>query len=562
MQAPATETNPSPGDSFLRVRPLGGAGVMGMNCTVYETEGVALVVDCGIGYTTGAHPGAEALLPDLDFLERLGPRLVGYVITHGHDDHIGALPFALRTAPAPVFAPPYAARLIEAKLQGNDCAAMPPVRPLTPASLLRLGPFELSFVRVAHSTPDCLAVVLAGPWGRVVHTGDWKMDRGLADGFAFDEAAFQELGQRGVDLLLSDSTNAAAPGWTRSEADVHKALETCVRQWGGRVVVAVFASNVHRIEALRAVARRTGRRLCVLGRAMRRHLHASRASGLSAPRLEELLPAEELLSHPPERTLVACTGSQAERGSVLPEAARGEHRFLAVGPGDLVVLSARTIPGNAREVADMIDALLRRGARVVTPSNDTPVHASGHARADELELLFHLLRPKAFVPIHGNRAMLEAHAALARRCGIAQVEVIENGQSIELSGGTLRRGAASDVRTWVLDGLATYPGDAEVLTERRRAGAHGVVVATVHAGPDGAPARIGLRAVGLALDETTAAACADEALQAPAAFDEAQIERAVARAVARRTGKRPVVVVTYVPAGDASQAPTGEPVRP
>lgn len=500
----------------IQVLPLGGAGVMGMNLTAIRCGDDTVLVDCGVRFPEAGAVGVEHYLPNLDTLAALAPSVRAVVLTHGHEDHIGAVRFVLDVLDAPFFGTPLTLALVRRRLRESEQLGAADLREIAPGVEVAIGAMRARFVRVTHSIPDCVALALDTPGGRVIHTGDFKIDEAPLDGERFDRDTFRALGDEGVDLLLADSTNVLVAGRTRGEAEVAERLDAVISDWPGRVFVALFASNLFRVASLWQLARRRGRRLALAGRSLGSYLAAGRDTlRLELPPEGEVMDASSLALLRDHQALVLCTGSQAEPRSALARAARGEHPHLRFKEGDLVVFSSRVIPGNERLVHRMINDLVRRGVRCIT-RRDAGVHASGHARRDELAELIDLVRPRAFAPIHGEAVFLYAHAELARERGVEQTAVVENGQWLEIG----EEGAALcgevDAEPWIHDG-ATVATAAELeLQERRRLARNGAVMvtATVRPGRARLEVAVTLASRGLYRGDGDVIAAASEAVAA------------------------------------------------
>lgn len=457
----------------LAVIPLGGLGEVGMNCMAFDCEGRVLIVDCGINFP-GDDYGVDVVHPDFSWLFEHWERLEGVFLTHGHEDHIGGLPHLLRRGALPIWGPPHALRLVERRFEDHGLE-LPPgtLRPVYPRRSYVLGPFTVEPIRVSHSIVEATALAITTSAGVVVHSGDFKFDPAPPDGEPTDETRLLELGDAGVDLLLSDSTNVDSSGRSGSEADVAEALDSVVRNARRRVFVAMFSSNVQRLISLGKIARRRGRRLCLLGRSLSTHVQVARELGYLDWPHDLLLPVERLRSYPKAEVLVLATGTQAEPAAALAKLARGEHRWADVDPGDTVVFSSRIIPGCDRAVVQLMGDLLRRGASVESRWT-AGVHASGHAHREEQQRMIELVRPAAFVPIHGTLHHLRRHAELARDAGVRQVRVVENGQTLVLEQRQLQLGpTVACGRVHVAIGGTELPLD--VLSERRDLGKLGML---------------------------------------------------------------------------------------
>jgi ribonuclease J len=445
------------------VLPLGGLGEVGMNCMAVEQRGDVLLVDCGVTFDDRGL-GVDVVHPDFSALETFGRRVAGVVVTHGHEDHIGALPYLLKQYDVPVWAPPYALGLIRERLGEHEVLAHARLLPTRPREAFDVGSFRVEPIRVTHSIADATALAITTDVGTFIHSGDFKLDEAPPDGEHFDTERLRELGDAGVTLLMSDSTNIDSEGPTGNEIDVGAVLESLVEGCAGAVVVAMFASNIHRLRLLGDIARRQGRKIVLLGRGVGTHARVARNAGY-LPWPDDLVwPDAQARELPRAKILAIATGSQGETNAALAKLARGEHPSLDIGPGDRVVLSARTIPGNEPEVHALLGKLIRRGCEVRTRLTDRGVHVSGHAHRPEQRNMIQLVRPKCFIPVHGTIHHLTRHAELARETGVEQVKVIENGRIAEIAGGQLELGeVVHSGRVHVWAGRAIPP---HVLRER------------------------------------------------------------------------------------------------
>jgi ribonuclease J len=401
-----------------------------MNCMSVEHDETRLLIDCGITFPD--HPfGTDVIRPDFSYLRDAPKRRSALWLTHGHEDHIGAIPYLLREQPMRIYGPPYALALVRERLLENPPARPPELITTTPGQRYGIGPFEAEPVRVTHSIADATSLALRTPAGLIIHTGDFKIDATPTDHEHFDRARFRQLGDEGVRLLLSDSTNIDSEGEAGSERGVATLLSELVESASGRVVVTLFASNTHRMRAVIDAARRSGRKLCWLGRSVQTHSRVAVDTGY-LQRLDDLAIAPaQAAALPRHKVLFAATGSQAEPASALARIARRTHPQVALDPGDTVILSSRIIPGNDRPVSDIIDALLRQGVQVVDRRTDRGVHVSGHAHRAEQRTMLELTRPEAFVPVHGTLHHMQRHAALAREVGVRKTTVIQNGDLLD-----------------------------------------------------------------------------------------------------------------------------------
>ena len=463
----------------LRIIPLGGLGAIGRNMTVFEYDGKLLIVDCGVLFPDVDQPGVDLILPDFTpILDRLDD-VQAIVLTHGHEDHIGAVPYLLAHKPdIPLVGSQFTLALVEAKLAE---------RRIEPYSLTvkagtaeRLGPFVCEFFAVNHSIPDALAVAITTPAGTVLHTGDFKMDQLPLDGRITDLAGFARLGSQGVDLLLSDSTNAEIPGFVTPEKEIGPVLDSIFAKARGRIIVASFASHVHRVQQVLDAAYEHDRKVAFVGRSMVRNMGIARDLGLLHIPGGLVVGLDEAATLPPDRIVLMSTGSQGEPMSALGRMATGDHRHITVEPGDTVVLASSLVPGNETSVYRVINQLSRAGA-VVIHKDVAKVHVSGHSPAGELLYLLNVVRPRNFMPIHGEWRHLRAHARLAVEAGVDPDRVVlcEDGDVVDLVDGRARVVGHVKARYVYVDGLAVGDVGESLLTERRILGDGGFIAATV-----------------------------------------------------------------------------------
>lgn len=541
-------------DQTLKILPLGGLGEIGMNLTLYGVGDDWLVVDAGVQFCDPTQVGADRMLPDLDLLAEYRDRIKAIVITHGHEDHIGAVEYIVGALKVPVHAPPFVCELLRLKATEYGAVAKADLRPVAPGHVLRVGAMTVEFLRVTHSIPDSHALVLRTPAGIIVHTGDFKIDPEPLDGQPFDTEGFRALGEEGVRMLLSDSTNAEVPGHTRPDRAVVAEIERRIAGAEGRVIVALFASNVYRVRALAEAAARCGRRTCLMGRSLSVYNEAAERA-FKLPPLPDLVDPHQLHRMHDSGVMVICTGSQAEPRSVLFRAAATDHPDLRIKEGDVVIMSSRMIPGNERTIHRMLNNLSRQGARVVHEKM-APVHASGHAQRDELSAMICLVRPRTFVPIHGEFAYLRSHAELATELGVDDVRIIENGHMLEVTAGDAVVTEHVPLTFHYLDDPLVGDATELVLEERRRIGWTGVVAARLKAerGRRKWKTTVDLHSVGVPmaqeglLDEAAGYA-ADEVSDLPVDSTRRQLEEmltASIRAFFRRKMDRKPAVLTFV----------------
>jgi ribonuclease J len=461
----------------LRIIPLGGLGEVGKNMTLYELGDERILLDAGLAFPRDEHLGVDLVLPDFSYLYDRPVRAI--VLTHGHEDHVGALPYVLREVEVgEVVATRLTLGLIKSKLDEHGLGAVTELREADPEDPpMVIGPFTLRFVRMAHSIPDAVAVVVDSAAGRVLHTGDWKLDHTPVDGLKTDVGLLASLGNEGVDLLLADSTNAERPGMTGSERLVGEAFRQIIPLRTGRIVVASFASNIHRMQQAAEVAIAHGRRVAVVGRSMRKNMNIARNLGYVELPEDAIVSPREAMELPRDEVLILCTGSQGEPMSALTRIAYGDHQNIEVDRGDTVIISAKPVPGNELRVHDAINRLARAGAEVLH-QEIAAVHVSGHACSEEMRTLLSLVRPRNVMPIHGEYRMLAAHAQLARDAGVPDERIViaENGSVVELSGGEARIVDRIDAGVTFVDGLGVGDVEDVALRDRRRLAEDGVLI--------------------------------------------------------------------------------------
>jgi ribonuclease J len=464
---------------ICRIIPLGGLGEVGKNMTAYEAEDSIVVVDAGLAFPRDEHLGVDLVLPEFSYLREREHMIRGVVLTHGHEDHVGSLPYLMREVKVPVVvATRLTLGLVKSKLDEHGLLREADLREVAPGDEpFWLGPFRIELVRMAHSIPDAAAVVLETPGGRIVHTGDYKLDHTPVDGQRTDVGKLAELGNAGVDLLLGDSTNAERAGVTQSERVVGEAFRQIFPARRGRILVSSFASNVHRMQQAVDVGVDCGRKVAFVGRSMRKNANIARNLGYMEVPEDVIMRPHELAELPREEQLILCTGSQGEPMSAMTRIAYNDHPAVSVEAGDTVIISAKPIPGNELRVHDAINRLARAGAEVLHEDN-APVHVSGHGRAEELRTILALLRPRNVMPVHGEFRMLAAHAQLARESGVPEENIIlaENGSVIELTEGRARIVDHVSAGMTFVDGLGVGDVHDVALRDRRRLSEDGVLI--------------------------------------------------------------------------------------
>lgn len=553
-----TVTPPPLPEGGLRVIALGGLGNIGRNMTVFEFAGRLLIVDCGVLFPDIDQPGIDLILPDFTpIIDRLDD-IEAIVLTHGHEDHIGAVPYLLARRPdIPLVGSQLTLAFLEAKLAERRLS--PPTTTVREGQVERLGPFDCEFLAVNHSIPDSLAVAITTPAGLVVHTGDLKMDQLPLDGRLTDIGGFARLGDHGVDLMMSDSTNADVPGFVTPEREIGPVLDDIFARAPGRIIVTSFASHVHRIQQVVDTAARHGRKLALVGRSMVRNMGIARELGFLAVPPELVVNLADATSLPHDRVVFVSTGSQGEPLSALGRMANGDHRHITIVPGDTVVLASSLVPGNETAVFRVINQLTRAGATVIHKAI-ARVHVSGHSPSGELRLLLNIVRPRNFMPVHGEWRHLRAHADLAIETGVPEKRIVlcEDGDVVDLVDGRARIVGKVECRYIYVDGLALGDVSDSLLTERRILGDGGFISVTVVidsvtgkvvAGP-------AVAAKGFSEDQTAfqpVIPLITEALGRAAAdgvTDQHQLQQVVRRTVGRWVSdtyrRRPMIVPTVV----------------
>jgi len=545
----------------VRLIPLGGLGEIGLNMMLVESGDEIIAVDCGLMFPDDELPGIDYVIPDFSYAlaKRAGFRAV--VLTHGHEDHIGALPYLLREAALPVYGTPLTLALVAARLREHNLLANADLRPMRPRQPFRVGPFGIEPIRVTHSIADGMGLAIGTAAGTVVHTGDFKLDEKPLDGETPDYRRFAELGEQGVLALCSDSTNVDRPGHTRSETEVGHALAGRFAEASGRVILATFASHIHRIQHVLNLAEKHARKVALLGRSMERNVQV--AAELGYLRLPDgvIRELEDVVGLPPERQVILSTGSQGEPNSALALMAAGEHKYVQIAPGDLVIISARVIPGNERTVGRVINALYRLGAEVLYDDNAF-VHVSGHASQEDLKLMLNLTRPRYFIPVHGEYRHLLGHARLATSLGLPleRVFLVEDGTGVELTAETARVVPGYPTGRVLVDGSGIGDVGAVVLRDRQLLAENGLVAVslavdrqgTVVAGPEIASRGfVHMKENEALLEELRMAvvkALADRPPGVP--FDReamgAQVRSAVRQFITQRFQRKPIVLPTIL----------------
>ena len=468
-----TKKNAAP----LKVIPLGGLDGIGKNMTVIECGPDMVLVDAGLMFPDDSQPGIDLVLPDYTYVLENEDKLRGIIITHGHEDHTGSLPYLLQDLnnKVPIFSSKLTLGFIEGKLSEFRIRA-PKFREVKSGSTVTLGCINVSFFSMTHSIPGALGIFVKTPQGTVMHTGDFKLDQTPIDGVTPDYAAITKFGKMGVDLLLSDSTNAVVPGFTKSEAEVGPQLYEAIKNAEGRVFVASFSSHIHRLQQICDAAKACGRKIVVTGRSMLTNTRVARELGYLKIDAKDIVDAYELNGIPENKVVVMCTGSQGEPLSALSRMANGEHKTLSIHDGDTVIISATPVPGNEKAVQQVVNSLAKLGCDVYD-KHRCLVHVSGHGSQEELKLMLAMARPTYFMPVHGEAVHLRAHAKLGEKMGVPRdrIFIMDNGDSLEMRDGKVKRGRSVESGVVYVDGLRIGDTDPIVLRDRQKLANDGMV---------------------------------------------------------------------------------------
>jgi ribonuclease J len=546
-------------DKELVFLPLGGTGEIGMNCNLYGfgTRGKRqwIMVDLGVTFGKHSDPGIDVITPDISFIEKQKKNLCGLLLTHGHEDHIGAVAHLWPRLKCPVYATPFTAALVRGKLAEAGLLDEVPLHIIEPDGHLEIGPFAIDYICLTHSIaePSALAIEVEG--ARILHTGDWKIDPDPVIGKLTEVDRLKALGDAGIDAIICDSTNVLSPGRSGSEADVGRMLEDVVCESTGRVVITTFASNVARLTSIAAAAVKSGRHLCLAGRGMHKIYQAARETGYLT-QFPEIVDESDAGYLPPEKVLICCTGSQGESNAALGRMANGRHPHLTLEPGDRVIFSSKMIPGNEAEILALQNQLAQIDVEIISP-NGSDIHVSGHPCRDDLADMYEWARPRSAIPVHGEHRHLIAHAALAKELGVAEPCRVHNGDVVRLAPAPTEVIDAVQTGRLHLDGFIMTEGGSAALKERRKISYNGVVFVAVPidaanrlAGQvevelAGAPADDGMvKLTDWTLDAVERAISSSGRLTPERA--EQDISVAVRRELSRRWGKKPLVIVSFV----------------
>jgi ribonuclease J len=471
------QQNNNTNKGVLKIIPLGGLGEVGANMMVYEYDNQIMIVDTGLMFPENDMLGIDYIIPDITYLAARKNQVKGIVITHGHEDHTGAIRHVLEVINAPIYATPLTRGLLEVKLAKNGQTQKARIETVHAGDSRKIGPFTVDFFHVCHSIPDGVGLGIDSPAGLVVHTGDWKFDHTPVDSWPTDYAKLAEFQRRGVMALLADSTNSERTGWTPSERIIDDGFDKVFREAKGRIIIASFASLISRVQQVANAAVRHGRKLAIAGTSMLDNTKIARNLNYLKIDEKQMVSLEEALGMKASEVVIMCTGSQGEPTSILGRLSMGSHRIFDIKDGDTVVLSAHPIPGNEESVYRTINRLIERGADVVYEAV-APVHVSGHASQEEMKLMLHLTQPDYFIPIHGELRQLKQHGKLARQVGIHEdnIAVILNGQSVEFQNGRMRLGAKVPASYVYVDGSGVGDVSDAVMHDRDLLSQEGVFV--------------------------------------------------------------------------------------
>jgi ribonuclease J len=537
-----------PGEELIFLA-LGGSGEIGMNVNLYGCRGQWIMVDLGLTFADSEYPGIDLILPELEFIENQQQRLLGIVLTHGHEDHIGALPYLSEDLKSPLYATPFTAGLIAGKLEEEGLTGAVKLNIVERGGTVELGPFKVTFVALSHSIPEGNGLLIETPFGNIFHTGDWKIDETPVIGEGGDSALLTEIGDRGVLALVCDSTNVFQDQRSGSEESVHPGLRAQVEKAKGRVLVTTFASNAARLQTIGRVGRETGRQVCIAGRSLERILRVAQATGY----LKDFPPPisfDAAMRLPRNEVLIIATGGQGEPRAALGRIASGTHDLKLVN-GDTVIFSSRIIPGNEVAIGRIMNQLSDLGIQIVT-EKQAHVHVSGHPGRPELIEMYKWVRPDIVVPVHGEARHLAEHARLALGHGVVHAVVQKNGDVIRLAPGDPKKLDEVRVGRLVLDGDMILPADGPTISERRRIGYSGLITVAVPVGGNGKLAGTPLvRPFGIPVEEDRDDFIADATDAATKAYspgaDEDKVRESVRLAVRRCatlwTGKKPLVEI-------------------
>ena len=546
-------------DDELVFLPLGGTGEIGMNCNLYgfgpRGDRQWIMVDLGVTFGRHTEPGIDLITPDIEFIEQRKDNLLGILLTHGHEDHIGAVAHLWPRLQCPVYATPFTAELVKGKLAERGLLDSVELNIIDTDAHLELGPFAIDYICLTHSIAEPSALAIEANGYRALHTGDWKIDPDPVIGRLTEVERLKKLGDDGIDAIICDSTNVLSPGRSGSEADVGRMLEQVVAESSGRVVITTFASNVARLTSIAKVAVATGRHLCLAGRGMHKVYQAARATGYLTE-FPELVEESDAGYLPPERVLICCTGSQGEANAALGRMANGHHPELTLEAGDRVIFSSKMIPGNEKEILALQNRLAQIDVEIIT-SNGTDIHVSGHPCRDELEDMYGWARPRCAIPVHGEHRHLIAHAQLAETLGVPEPLRIHNGDLVRIAPGPSEVIDVAKSGRLYLDGQILTDARAPAVRERRKASFGGTIFIAIPVDAANRLAgQLAVELVGVPLDDGAVKLhdwvvdAAERQIPSNGRLTperaEQDIKAAVRREMARRWGKKPMVIVSFV----------------
>jgi len=464
----------------VKIIPLGGLDAIGRNITLFEYDDSIIIVDCGIMFPTSEMPGIDFIIPDFEYLVRNRNKIKGLILTHGHEDHIGGVPFLLQKISVPIYGTRLTLGLIRSRLEERPPLNKPEFIEIAPRETFQAGAFRIEFIRTNHSIVDSVALAIKTPIGTIIHTGDFKIDYSPVDAKVTDIFRLAEYGEQGVLLLMSDSTNAERPGYTGSENVLNEALSETFSTAKGRIFVATFASNINRIQQVLDAAQKYNRKIVVSGRTMLKNIEIAQSLGYLVFKDNLFIELGEAKTIQAKRLVVLCTGTQGEPMSALSRMANGTHKHFICGPGDRVIITASVIPGNELFVSNVINALLRLGTDVLY-EQDRDLHVSGHASQEELKMMLSLVKPKFFMPVHGEYKHLKAHARLGEAVGIRpqNIMIAQNGDFIELSKSEFKKTNAIPIRNVFVDGTHIGDLDSDIIKDRQLISTEGLIVVTI-----------------------------------------------------------------------------------
>jgi ribonuclease J len=465
---------------MLKIIPIGGLGEIGLNMMVFEYGSTLFVVDAGLMFPEDYMLGVDFVIPDMDYLRQNQSKMAGVVLTHAHEDHIGALPYLLKDIKAPVFGTPFTLGLVRQKLEEYDRVGSTALYSILPDEKLKLGPFSLEFIRVGHSVLDGVGIAIQTPLGRIIHTGDFKIGYGSVDGMATDVNKFAKFGQEGVLALLSDSTNVEREGYPITDKEIYETLTRITTGSGGRVIVALFASNIARIQVILDIAKANGKKIIFDGKSIEASIRIARELGYLNITDKQIIPIDAIADHDDEEIIIITTGTQGEPMSALARMSADTHKQIKIKKGDTVVLSSKFIPGNEKAIAKIINSLYRKGADVIY-EKISDIHVSGHAFREELKLMIKLTQPRYFFPVHGEYRHLVLHSRLAKEVGIPTENILlaENGQILEFDKNGGRLNGRVPTGRVLIDGKGVGDVGRSVLKERRALSEEGLVAVTM-----------------------------------------------------------------------------------